>query len=104
MAKYTMRLEPPYEMNGSGRPVTGMMFGALAWSGWLFAEIRYGLMCLLLLAPLAACALGLISQLPRSNLFLCMLWDFFAAASIAVPVAAIAAIKYAEAMAEFEGY
>ncbi len=77
---------------------------ALAWSGWLFAEIRWGLACLLLCSPLAAMLVGLIPKLPRSNRFLCLMWDFVGAALVAVPVAAVAAIDFAREMAEFEGY
>ncbi|MGI9242379.1 MAG: hypothetical protein ACR2RV_16395, partial [Verrucomicrobiales bacterium] len=84
--------------------VWGILFVAIAWSGWLFADIRYGLAGLLLLAPVAAALVRLIPFLPRKNLFLCQLWDFLAAALIAVPVAAMAAIEYAAGMAEFEGY
>jgi hypothetical protein len=89
---------------GGAAALWGMMFAALAWSGWLFAEIRYGLACLLLCAPLVAVVVSLIPRLPRSNLFLCLLWDFVAAALVSVPVAAVVALQYAAEMAEFEGY
>ena len=89
---------------GSVGALWGILFVALAWSGWLFAEIRYGLACLLLCAPVAAALVRLIPILPRTNPFLCQLWDFLAASLVAVPVAAIAAMDYAAEMAEFEGY
>lgn len=82
----------------------GIFFLLIGWCGWLFAEIRYGLACLLLCAPLAAALLSLIPLLPRQNRFLCQLWDFVGAALVSVPVAAVAASQYAEEMAEFEGY
>lgn len=89
---------------GGAAALWGMLFVALALSGWLFAEIRYGLACLLLCAPLVAVAVRLIPRLPRTNLFLCLLWDLVAAALVSVPVAAIAALQYAAEMAGFEGY
>lgn len=82
----------------------GILFVLLGWSGWLFAEIRYGLACLLLCAPLVAALVGLIPILPRKNLFLCQMWDFLASALVALPVAAVAVLDYAAEMAEFEGY
>ena len=92
------------EDRGQVGALWGMLFVLLGWSGWLFAEIRYGFACLLLLAPLAAALVSLVPFLPRKHPFLCLLWDFLAAALVAFPVAVLAAIKYAEEMAEFEGY
>ncbi len=65
----------------------------LAWCGWLFAEIRYGLAVLLLAAPLVAWA-GRRLPLPRGKPWQIMLWDALGSAAVALPVAAVAVADY----------
>jgi hypothetical protein len=99
-------LGPTAMQRGLGKVAAlwGMLFVLWGASGWLFAEIRYGLAGLLLCAPLAAALVNLLSFLPRKNAFLIMLWEGLASAAVAVPVAVSAWTHYAAEMGEFEGY
>ena len=82
----------------------GMMFALLGWSGWLFAEVRYGLALALCLAPIA----GFLSQcvpLPRrGEARFDQLWGGVFSAVIAGVVVAIAVSDYLAEMQESEGY
>ncbi len=80
-----------------------MLFAQLAWCGWLFAEIRYGLAALLCGAPLA----GLLTRwlpLPRGTAFREALWDGLASALAAAITAGIALAAYQAAASGYEGY
>ncbi len=81
----------------------GFLFMLFAWSGWLFAELRYGLAAMLLLAPVAGTLVNLI-PLPRGNAFLNQLWDGLASAVASLIPAWIAISDYVAEMEEFEGY
>jgi len=67
-----------WKSDGSGlRPMAafwGMMFGLMAWSGWLFAEIQVTAVILLLAAPLVALGSNLL-PLPRNKVIHVLLWD-----------------------------
>lgn len=81
----------------------GILFTLFAWSGWLFAEIRYGLAATLFLAPL----LGLLAHalpLPRHRGVFEQLWGGLASAAVSGIVAWIALSEYFAEMSEFEGY
>ena len=71
--------------------------------GWLFAELRYELVALLLFAPLAGAVVNLI-PFPRGNAFLSQNWDGGASAAVSAVPACIAILTYLAEMAEFEGY
>ncbi|MDA0810952.1 MAG: hypothetical protein O3C21_00955 [Verrucomicrobia bacterium] len=82
----------------------GVMFALLGWSGWLFAELRYGLALALCLAPIA----GLLSQcvpLPRrGEARFDHLWSGVFSAVIAGIVVGIAVSDYLAEMQDTEGY
>ncbi|MCB1094555.1 MAG: hypothetical protein KDN22_03150 [Verrucomicrobiae bacterium] len=82
----------------------GTMFALLGWSGWLFADVRYGLALVLCLGPVAA-VLGHFIPLPRRNeeRFV-QLWCGLFSAVITGAVVALAVSDYLAEMKEFEGY
>lgn len=83
--------------------LSGMFIALLAWSGWLFAELRYGLALLLLLAPVAGALVNLI-PLPRGHAFLNQLWDGLASAAVSAIPAWVAISDYFADASEFESY
>ena len=76
------------------------LLALFAWSGWLFAELRWGLALLLFTAPLASYAVSFlpVKKIPP------MLRDALASAAIAIPIAAIALSDYLADSADSEGY
>lgn len=83
--------------------IWGCLFLLLAWSGWLFAELRYGLAALLILAPVVCYATQWL-PLPRGNRWLDVVWDGLASMIVSATIATIAISDYLEEMSEFEGY
>ena len=81
----------------------GLFFALLAWSGWLFADVRYGLAAALCFAPIA----GLVTHflpLPRKSERQNQLWDGLASAVVASAIVGIAVSDYLADASEFEGY
>jgi hypothetical protein len=83
--------------------VWGMLFGLLACSGWLFAELRYGLAALLFTAPLAS-ALTRWAPLPRKYPWQEVLWDALASGLAVVIPLVVAVAEYLGDAAGYEGY
>jgi hypothetical protein len=80
-----------------------MLFGLLACSGWLFAELRYGLAALLFTAPLAS-ALTRWAPLPRKYPWQEVLWDALASGLAVVIPLVVAVAEYLGDAAGYEGY
>jgi hypothetical protein len=79
------------------------LLALLAWSGWLFAEIRWALAAALFFAPLLSLLASKL-PIPCRTPFQKMFRDGIASALIAIPVAAIAIAAYLADSAESEGY
>ncbi len=79
------------------------LFVVLAWSGWLFAEVRYGMAALLLLAPVAAWLIRFL-PLPKRHPMAGAGWDLVASTVVSAPIAILAILTHLEEMKEFEGY
>ncbi|HUF61108.1 MAG TPA: hypothetical protein VMN36_03455 [Verrucomicrobiales bacterium] len=80
-----------------------MLFAQLAWCGWLFAEIRYGLAALLCAAPLA----GVLTRwlpLPRGTPLLRCFWEGLASLLVSSIAAGIALAAYQQSASGYEGY
>ena len=96
-AIFAISLVSIFTSNGAGLPSTaaiwGMLFGLLAWAGWLFAEIHIMATLLLLLAPVAALG-SKVLPLPRSSELQKHLWDALSSALIAIVIAWIAFAQY----------
>ena len=96
-ALFALGLVVIYTSNSAGLPSTaaiwGMLFGLLAWSGWLFAEIHITATLLLLLAPIAALASKFL-PLPRTRNMHKHLWDTLSSALIAILIAWIVFAQY----------
>jgi hypothetical protein len=93
------------ELDGAGQLgwFWSMLAAQIAWCGWLFAEVRWGLAVALAAAP-AAALLARLLPLPRGKAWQAMLWDFLAAAAVAAVVAGIALAGYLAESAAGEGY
>ena len=79
------------------------LIGLFALSGWLFAEIRWGLAIMVFVAPLLSWIASFLPLLNKSP-FQIMLRDFIASALIVIPVSVIAISAYLAESAESEGY
>lgn len=81
-----------------------MLLAVLAWSGWLFAEIRPGAAVLLFVSPFVALAARFL-PLPRQRPILVPLWDGVAAAIAVAPVLIVVILEYtASGAGDYEGY